>query len=96
MKLEISLAPSGDIRLHLPSGRTLDVGDTVASLQYIRRIIRSADAGERDQHGHIGLFPTQAIIDAWKAADDTRKIEEGKRILSEDLGLDINALELRI
>lgn len=102
MKLELSLAPSGDLRLHLPTGRFLDFTDTIGGLRTIKKILREAESGLRDQRGYIGKFPTQHIIDAWlrqdKAEKELRTIEarEVEKEEWRERGVDLDRLQIKL
>jgi hypothetical protein len=104
MKLEISLAPSGAIRLHLPNKvikgierhRTLDIEATPQGLAYILKMLRDVESGRRDRRGHIGQFPTQHVIDALALQAKQQQAEDELKAASERLGVDIKALEITI
>jgi hypothetical protein len=102
MKLELSLAPSGDLRLHLPSGRFLDFTDSVGGLRTIKKILSEATAGLCDQRGYIGEFPTQHVIDAWLRQDQVEKDlaqkrrEEEEREAWRERGIDLDKLEIKL
>lgn len=107
-ELRISLAPSGDLRLHLPDARSraLDFPPNVSGLKLIQQILRNADAGIRDQPGHIAEFPTQAVLNAWIKQDKVAKEEarlERERIAHEDAlasyaeqGIDVQKMEFKL
>ena len=99
MELKLSLAPSGDLRLHVHN-RFIDIRDDVAGIGIIKRILRDADAGIRDQRGYIAEFPTQAVIDAWQKADSIEKrlAAEARREAEKDewkekRGIDLDKVE---
>lgn len=75
MELRITLDPDGGLRLILPQGRALNIGLGPSSLRFIQRILRDAGAGKRDQRGYIGEFPTQHVIDIWRAQDTAAREE---------------------
>lgn len=93
--LRISLAPSGDLRLHLPSGRSLDFPPNEGGLRLIQQTLRNADSGQRHERGHIGSFPTQHVIEAWKKQDVAAKREAVRESYAER-GIDIEALEFKL
>lgn len=66
MKLEITLAPNGSLRLILPTGRFLDLGHEASALHFIRRILQDKVEGKKYQRGYVGDFPTQHVIEIWK------------------------------
>lgn len=66
-------------------------------LRTLKRILRAAQEHRtgRDERGHIGAFPTQAVLDAWMKADAQKKIED-ERAKFAAKGIDIDALEFRL
>lgn len=74
-RLEVSRGPRG-LRVHLPSGRTLDIRADAAGVQFLERMLRDADENahyERKlRRGYIGDFPTQHIVDIWEREDKNR------------------------
>lgn len=71
---------------------------TVSStaLRTIKRLLRNAeDYTGSPERGHIGAFPTQAVLDAWLRADARRKVEDEKTKWAEK-GVDVDALEFRL
>jgi len=61
MKCEVELGPDGCIRLHTPTGRTLDLAPVPAAIALLRRILYHAQVHEQKPMS----YPTQAILDAW-------------------------------
>lgn len=102
LRLEISLAPNGGLALHLPSGRHLEIGLNPGGLANLRKVLQDAhDYAETGsaKRGYIGAFPTQAVLDVWKAEDDARKEEERKQALAEreiELGISLSTLDISI
>lgn len=102
MELRITLAPDGGLRLILPQGRALNIGLGPSSLRFIQRILRDAGAGKRDQRGYIGEFPTQHVIDIWRAQDTLAREEaalEAVRARKEEFkerGIDLDVLDIRL
>lgn len=111
IKLELSLAPDGNLRLHLPTAhqRYLDIPDTTAGLATIKRILRNAQAYDPNRgpaRGHIGAFPTQAVIEAWhkvdmqrrrdEAAAEAKAQDEESRAAYAAKGIDLSALEIKL
>lgn len=102
MDLRITLAPDGGLRLLLPGGRALDVGLTASSLHFIQRILRDVGAGKRDQRGYIAEYPTQHIIDIWRAQDAVAKEEAAaareaaEREKFKERGIDLDVLDIRL
>lgn len=98
MKLEISLSPNGELRLHLPDrrARTLDIPASEAGLAYLLKLLKQVQEGVRERKGYIGEFPTQAVIDAWAKAAAVQRAEESIAAASERLGVDIEKLEISI
>jgi hypothetical protein len=102
MELRITLAPDGGLRLLLPTGRGLNIGLGPSSLQFIRRILLNEAKGKRDQRGYIGEFPTQHILDIWRAQDTagreeaTKEAAAAKKAEFKELGIDLDALDIRL
>lgn len=103
MKLEVSLSPTGDIRLHIPTAkdeRTLDISATDYGAMFLQRILKDAASGRRDQPGYIGQFPTQAVLDAWAKEFKRRRqeasVEERREELLEKHGVDIDKVEFEL
>lgn len=95
MRLEVSLAPSGFLQVHLPSGRSLELGANSEGIAHLRRLLLEATEYERTgeaRKGHIGAFPTQDVLNAWKAADDERKQREAKEKLEKETGISLDSL----
>lgn len=102
MKLEISLAPDGNLLVHLPSGRSLELGLNVAGLGHLRKLLTDAslyrETGEH-QRGYIGAFPSQSIIDGWLKEDNERKLAEARERRAEqeaELGFKFDDLNISI
>ena len=77
--MNITLAPSGGLLAHLPSGRTIDLGDNPEALKFLQRILRDEARGTTGQRGYIGAFPTQEIVNAWKGQVSTEASREADR-----------------
>lgn len=99
MDLCITLAPDGGLRLVLPGGRFLDVGETLATVHFIKRILMDAKNGKPaladQQRGYIGEFPTQHIIEIWKKEDALKKAEQAKEAFAAK-GIDLDTLEISL
>jgi len=105
MKLEVTLAPDGGLRLILPSRRTLDVGNTPSALRFIQTILRNA-GDKHERRGHIKEFPTQHVIEIWKRQDDEAKVEAAAKLAEAKLeaekekffakGIDVDALDISL
>lgn len=93
MELRITLAPDGGLRLLLPTGRPLDVGNTTASLRFIQRILANVD--KRDQRGHIGEFPTQHVIEIWRREDLRNRVKAEKERFAA-MGIDVETLSINL
>lgn len=66
-------------------------------LRTIKRILKGAAEHREghDQRGHIGAFPTQAVIDAWKAEDERKKAVDLKaKYAAKGIDLDKMGFEL--
>lgn len=94
MELRVTLAPDGGLRLILPAGRPLDVGNTAASLRFIQRILMNAK-DEKERRGHIGEFPTQHIIEIWRKEDLRLKVEAEKEKFA-GMGIDVEGLDISL
>lgn len=95
MELRITLAPDGGLRLILPTGRPLDVGNTAASLRFIQRILMDVKQDKRDQRGYIGEFPTEHVIKIWKRQDEEKKqVAALERI--KEMGIEIDQLDISL
>lgn len=94
MELRVTLAPDGGLRLILPTGRPLDVGNTAASLRFIQRILMNAK-DEKERRGHIGEFPTQHIIEIWRKEDLRLKVEAEKEKFA-GMGIDVEGLDISL
>lgn len=94
MDLKVTLAPDGGLRLILPTGRPLDVGNTAASLRFIQRILMNAKQPE-ERRGHIGEFPTQHIIEIWRKEDLRLQAEANKEKFA-GMGIDVTTLDISL
>lgn len=95
MDLRVTLAPDGGLRLILPKGRALDVGNTTASLRFIQRILRDVKDGKEHQSGYVREFPTQHVIDIWKREDAKKQVEVTKDRFK-GMGIDVDKLEISL
>lgn len=109
MDLRITLAPDGGLRLILPEGRTLDVGDGPRSMQFIKRILEDGAKGDQEKRGYIREYPTQHILDIWRRGDtvdaeELRQVLERKRAEAQEAkkeafkerGIDLEGLDIRL
>jgi hypothetical protein len=94
MELRVTLGPDNSLRLILPQGRALDVGNTVASLRFIQRILMDAKKKE-ERSGYIREFPTQHVIDIWKREEARQQVEASKDRFK-DLGIDLETLDISL
>jgi hypothetical protein len=95
MELRVTLAPDGGLRLILPTGRPLDVGNTSASLRFIQRILMNAKKKKEERRGHIGEFPTQHVIEIWRREDLRLQAEANKEKFA-GMGIDIAGLDITL
>lgn len=96
MELQVTLAPDGGLRVILPRNRrTLDLGNDVAALHFLQRILRDAATGVRDERGYIAEFPTQHVIEIWKR-EAKKAALEAKREEFASMGIDIKGLDIRL
>jgi hypothetical protein len=104
-KLEVSRGPRG-LRVHLPSGRTLDIRADESGVRFLERMLRDADENAHyERKGYLRGFPTQHVVDLWQREDKNRallaeQIEEAKQRKSEerasqwrDRGIELSALD---
>lgn len=102
MKLEISLAPSGGFLLHLPTGRTLELGLNLGGLANLRQLLQDAHDHQETgkvRRGYIGAFPTQSVLDGWLKEDAERKqreAEEKRKEMEVELGFSLSGLDISI
>jgi hypothetical protein len=77
-------------------GETSTVPVTTAALRTIKRLLRNADEYRGEPaRGHIGAFPTQAVLESWMRADAQRKIEDEKAKWAAK-GVDVNELKFEL
>lgn len=101
MTVTISLAPSGELRLGPPSGRSLDVAATGAGLRVVQDILRNAASYKQgeERRGHIREFPTQHVVDTWLREDAKRqaaKAKEQAKTEAATQGINLNELEFTL
>ena len=100
MKLEVSLAPSGGILVHLPTGRTLELRLNLGGLANLRQLLQDAhDYRGKPKRGCIGAFPTQSVLDAWMKEDAARKqqeAEEKRKEMEAELGFSLSGLDISL
>jgi hypothetical protein len=70
--LRVTLGPVG-LRVHLPSGRSIDLSATSAGVKFLEKMLRDAAVSAPPQRGYIGPYPTQAIAEAWERAERERE-----------------------
>jgi hypothetical protein len=82
------LSPSGGLTLRTPQGRTLDFGDSTASLRLLKQTLQNARnmTLETQAAGHCRNFPTQHVVDAWLREDREREASRTAQALGVDLG----------
>lgn len=101
MTVTLSLAPSGALRLGLPSGRILDVTANEAGVRVLQEVLRNAASykpGE-ERRGHIRAFPTQHVIDTWLRADARQQAADAKERAEAEaasMGIDLQELEFKL
>lgn len=75
IKLQVSLGPNG-LRVHLPSGRTLDISASESGARFLEQMLKDAEAHRRydiQQRGYIGAFPTQEIAAMWEREERNKR-----------------------
>lgn len=95
MELRVTLGPEGGLRLILPTGRPLDVGNTAASLRFIQRILMDVKRGRSEQPGYVREFPTQHVIEIWQREDKRLQVEAQKDHFK-GVGIDIDKLDITL
>lgn len=93
---QIDLSPDGDLQLHLPTGRAVEIEPSPAGVNFIIKILRDHARNIRNQPGYIGTFPTQAVIDKWQKTNKEKLAEERQKKVKADLGIDLDKLEITI
>lgn len=78
-------------------GETTKQTVSSTALRTIKRILRNASefVPARELSGHIGAFPTQAVIDAWIKQDEERKVADEKQKWATK-GIDLEKLEFKL
>lgn len=94
MTCTLALGPNDDLELITPSGRRLYIPVTEHSTQFLWQILWNATS-ERARPGHVGGYPTQAVIDAWfnseaKAKRDAEECEARAAALRDKYGFDLD------
>jgi hypothetical protein len=110
IKLEVSLGIDGLI-VHLPSGRTINIGATEAGAKFLRQMLKDAEERRRyttKRPGYVGGFPIQEIADIWQRQEEKRlrlekQIQEHERRKAEERrqawlkrGIDPDKIKVRI
>ena len=80
---QIDLTSTGDLCLHMPTGRTVEIMATPEGLAFVKKILHDYKRGVRNQLGYIKGLPTQHVVDKQFAdqflEEKKRKAEEAKR-----------------
>lgn len=96
---QIDLTPSGELELHLPDGRTLEITASPGGLGYIKKVIADHNKGIRNQPGYIGTLPTQHAVDKFLQEKKIRvaKEEEDKvKEKAKKMDIDWDKLEINL
>lgn len=94
---QIDLTASGELQLHLPCGRTLEITASPGGLEYIKKIIADHNRGIRNQPGYIGTFPTQHAVNKFLREKKIRVAkEEADKVKDKAAKLDIDWDKLEI
>lgn len=89
---QVDLSQTGNLLLHLPTGRALEIDCSEAGMRHILRILSDYKRKVRNQPGYINHFPTQHVVEKWLKEDRIKKIEEKKKAL----GIDLDKLQINI
>jgi len=89
---QLDLSPSGNLQLHLPTGRALEIEPTIAGLTYVLKVLSDDKRKLRGQKGYVKNFPTQHNIEQWM--EENRKQEAEKK--ANGLGIDLTKLEINL
>lgn len=96
---QIDLASSGELQLHLPCGRAVEISATPTGLEYVKKIIYDYKKGVAKQPGYIGAFPTQHAVDKFlkdKAAKIAKEKAEETKAKAAKLNIDFDKLEIKL
>lgn len=99
-RLEISLAPSGRLTLHLPSERTLEIQNSEGGMLALTKILRDYNTGESaEDKGYIREFPTQHVLNKWLREDSIRKAQAAKEraeAAAQEMGVNLDELDISL
>lgn len=96
---QIDLTTEGELCLHLPTGRTVEIAATAEGVSFIKKIILDHRRGLRNQPGYIGTFPTQHAVDKFlreKAKRVARERVDEANGKAKALGIDLSAMEINL
>lgn len=93
---QLDLSPSGNLQLHLPTGRALEIEPSTQGLSYILRILVDHKKGLRNQKGYVKNFPTQHNIEQWMKKDRKEKADKLREETQAKFGVDISGLEINL
>lgn len=96
---QIDLTSSGELQLHLPNGRTLEITASPGGLDYIKKIIADHNRGIRNQPGYIGTLPTQHAVNKFLKAKKLQLAKEEEDKVKEKaakLNIDWDKLEISL
>ena len=96
---QIDLAANGELRLIMPTGRSVEISATPTGLLFIKQILYDYQKGVRNQPGYIGALPTQHAVNKFlktkKEKIAKEKAEEAKAKASK-LGIDLAKMEINL
>jgi hypothetical protein len=88
---QIDLTPSGELQLHMPGGRAIEITASAEGVMFIKKVIADHNRGIRNQPRYIGTLPTQAAADkflkekrARVAKEEADKVKEKAKSLNID------------
>lgn len=96
---QIDLAPSGELQLYLPGGRTIEISATPTGLEFVKKVIADHNRGIRNQPGYIGTMPTQHAVNKFlkdKKDRIAREKADEVKVKAKKLNIDFDKLEITI
>lgn len=96
---QIDLSLEGQLLLHLPCGRAVEISASIDGLLFIKKIILDHRREIRNQPGYIGTFPTQHAVDKFlkeKARRNAIAQAEEMKGKASKLGVDLDRLEINL
>ena len=91
---QISLSPEGNLRLHLPCGRTLDCSPTEHGAKALARALYNYETPPTKREKPV--FLTQHIIDTWERQDRAKKEREFIEKTAQVFDIDVTKLDFTL